>query len=300
MKEWLTDFTTFRLGGSCRELVTTADGAVAAEAIRKWNAAGIPWRVMGGGSNLLVADEGIPDAVLRIYTGVPDFQRSKGGVCVSAGTLLDELSRRAAEEGLAGLEFAAGIPGTVGGGVCGNAGAFGAALGDVLDRVEVLTHTGETKILTRGALDFGYRCSSLQQAGSVVTRVWFRLEAGAAAHLLAAREDILAVRREKHPDWRVLPTAGSFFKNLPPEVVGGYRQAAGRFLEEAGAKQMREGGAYVFEKHANIVIAGAGAKARDVARLTARMAGAVKERFGIDLEPEVRFWGAVDAGASVS
>ena len=182
MKEWLTDFTTFRLGGSCRELVTTADGAAAAEAIRKWNAAGIPWRVMGGGSNLLVADEGIPDAVLRIYTGVPDFQRSKGGVCVSAGTLLDELSRRAAEEGLAGLEFAAGIPGTVGGGVCGNAGAFGAALGDVLDRVEVLTHTGETKILTRGALDFGYRCSSLQQAGSVVTRVWFRLEAGAAEH----------------------------------------------------------------------------------------------------------------------
>jgi UDP-N-acetylmuramate dehydrogenase len=203
------------------------------------------------------------------------------------------LARFAAEEGLAGLCFAAGIPGTVGGGICGNAGAFGASLGDVLERVEVLTRAGEKKSILRTELEFGYRCSSLQQTGDIVMRAWFKAPAGDAGQLKAEREEILAMRREKHPDWRALPTAGSFFKNLPPETEGGHRRAAGKYLEQAGAKTMREGGAQVFEKHANIVIAGPGAKARDVALLAARMAAAVKEKFGIALEPEVRFWGDV-------
>ncbi len=293
MKEWLTDYTTFRLGGSCRELATVADAKAAAEVIRGWNAARIPWRVMGGGSNLLVADAGIPEAVLRISSELPDCRLEGDAVCASAGTALDALSRFAAEEGLEGLEFGSGIPGTVGGGVCGNAGAFGLQLGDVLERVEVLTREGEKKILPRAALEFAYRQSSLQQTGDVVVRAWFRVRAGDRAALKAKREETLAARREKHPDWRVQPTAGSFFKNLPAEAEGGRRQSAGIFLEKAGAKAMREGGAYVFEKHANIVIAGPGATARDVAKLAARMAGAVKERFGLVLEPEVRFWGQV-------
>lgn len=291
MKEWLTDFTTFHLGGPCRELVTAGEASVAAEIVRGWNAAGIPWRTMGGGSNLLVADDGIPEAVLRFFSAVPDFRREDDAVCVSAGTALDALSRFAAEEGVAGLGFASGIPGTVGGGICGNAGAFGAALGDVLERVEVLTRTGERKILARGGLEFDYRRCSLQNTDAVVVRAWFRTAPGDRARLLAERAEILAARRAKHPDWRALPTAGSFFKNLPPASPGGPRQAAGRLLEQAGAKRMREGGAYVFEKHANIVIAGPGATARDVARLANRMAAAVQETFGVDLEPEVRFWG---------
>ena len=293
MKEWLTDFTTFRLGGACREVITTDDRAKTAEAIRAWNAAGIPWRVMGGGSNLLVADAGIPEAVLRIHTGVPSCRREDGLICISAGTALDELSRFAAQEGLAGFGFAAGIPGTVGGGLSGNAGAFGAQLGDGLEKVEVLTRAGEAKVIPRGELEFGYRCSSLQQTGEIIVRAWFRTASGDSADLRAQRAEILAVRREKHPDWRALPTAGSFFKNLPPAVAGGHRRAAGKFLEEAGVKSMREGGAYVFPKHANIVIAGPGAKAKDVAILTARMAATVREKFGFELEPEVRCWGDV-------
>jgi UDP-N-acetylmuramate dehydrogenase len=293
MKEWLTDYTTFRLGGPCRELVTVPDAFAAAEAIRGWNAAGVLWRVMGGGSNLLVADAGIPEAVLRIFSGLPDCRREDGLVCVSAGTALDALARFAAEEGLAGLGFASGIPGTVGGGICGNAGAFGAALGDVLQRVEILTRAGEKKVWPRAALEFGYRCSSLQGRGDIVTRAWFRAVEDDPARLRMEREEILAVRREKHPDWRALPTAGSFFKNLPPEADGGHRRAAGRFLEQAGAKSMREGGAYVFPKHANIVIAGPGATAKDVVQLAARMAAAVKEKFGLELEPEVRYWGGI-------
>ncbi len=291
MKEWLTDFTTFRLGGACRELVTVAGAGKAAEAVRGWNAAGIPWRVMGGGSNLLVADAGIPEAVLRIHSGVPDCRREGALVSASAGTELDALARFAAEEGLAGLGFATGIPGTVGGGVCGNAGAYGRALGDVLERIEVLTRAGDKLVIPRGKLEFAYRASSLQQTGEIVLRAWFRVAPGDRAQLQAEREKNLQARREKHPDWRALPTAGSFFKNLPAETGDGRRRAAGIFLEQAGAKQMRVGGAYVFPKHANIVIAGPGAKARDVAQLAEKMAAGVKEKFGFDLEPEVRYWG---------
>ena len=293
MKEWLTDYTTFRLGGPCRELVAVAEAKAAAEVLRGWNAAGVSWRAMGGGSNLLVADGGIPEAVLRVHSAVPDCRIEGGFFIVSAATELDALARFAAEEGLAGLGFAAGIPGTVGGGICGNAGAFGASLGDVLERVEVLTRAGDLKSIPREGLVFGYRCSSLQQTGDIVTRAWFRTKGGDRAALKAEREEILAMRRDKHPDWRTLPTAGSFFKNLPPETEGGHRRAAGKYLEQAGAKQMREGGARVYEKHANIVIAGPGAKARDVAVLAGRMAAAVKAKFGFDLEPEVRFWGDV-------
>ena len=293
MKEWLTDFTTFRLGGACRDLVTVSDAAAAEEIVREWNASGIPWRVMGGGSNLLVADAGIPEAVLRVFSGLPECRREGDFLVATAGTALDAVARFAAEEGRTGLGFASGIPGTVGGGVCGNAGAFGAALGDALAQVEVVTREGGRREIAREALEFGYRSSSLQGTGEVVTRAWFRTTAGDRAALKADREEILAARRAKHPDWRAQPTAGSFFKNLPPEKAGKPRRAAGSILEEAGAKTMREGGAHVFEKHANIVIAGPGAKARDVARLAARMAAAVREKFGFDLEPEVRFWGEV-------
>ena len=293
MKEWLTDFTTFRLGGPCRELATVSDGKAAADAIRGWNAEGVPWRAMGGGSNLLVADDGIPDAVLRMVSEWPDCRMDGESICASAGTALDALARFAADEGRAGLGFASGTPGTVGGGICGNAGAFGLSLGDALDCVEVLTRAGEMKVLPRETLEFGYRSSSLQATGAVAVRAWFRTAAGDRAKLRTEREEILAARKAKHPDWRALPTAGSFFKNLPAETEGGRRRAAGIFLEQAGAKAMREGGAYVFGKHANIVIAGPGATARDVAKLAARMAAAVKGKFGLGLEPEVRFWGAV-------
>ena len=293
MDDRLSHFTTFRLGGPCRELATVADVAAAAEVIRAWNAAGLPWRIMGGGSNLLVADAGIPECVLRISADRPAIHLAGKTLCVSAATPLDALAEFAADQGLAGLGFAAGIPGTVGGGICGNAGAFGRQLGDVLARVEVLTRLGERQMLDRAALGFGYRFSALPSSGAVVLKAWFQLAPGDRAALRTEREEILALRRAKHPDWRTVPTAGSFFKNLPPAQPGEPRRAAGKFLDDVGAKALRVGGACVFAKHANIVVAGPGATARDVASLAERMAAAVRARFGFDLEPEVRFWGAV-------
>lgn len=294
METRLSHFTTFRLGGPCRELATVADAAAAADVLRTWNAAGLPWRVMGGGSNLLVADAGLPECVLRIAAEAADGRLAADGTLEAAAAApLDALAEFAAANGRGGIGFASGIPGTVGGGLCGNAGAFGRQLGDVLDRVEILTRAGELRQLPRSALDFAYRASSLPQLGAVVVRAWFRTTADDRAKLRAEREEILALRREKHPDWRTEPTAGSFFKNLPPARVGEPRRAAGKYLEQAGAKSMRAGGAYVFAKHANIVVAGPGATARDVATLAGRMAAAVREKHGFELEPEVRFWGAV-------
>ena len=294
MEHRLSNYTTFRLGGPCRELVAVADAAAAADVLRAWNAAGRKWRVMGGGSNLLVADAGIPESVLRFAADAPDCGWADDGTLVaSAASPLDAVAEFAAANGRAGLGFAAGIPGTVGGGICGNAGAFGRQLGDVLERVEILTRAGERRTLLRSDLAFAYRASSLPPMGVVVVRAWFRVAAGDRAELLAERAEILALRRERHPDWRAEPTAGSFFKNLSPARPGESRRAAGEVLDRVGAKDMRAGGAYVFAKHANIVVAGPGATARDVATLAERMAEAVRERYGFVLEPEVRFWGAV-------
>ena len=291
MKANLSTTTTFRLGGPCRELATVADAASARERMRQWNAEGMAWRTMGGGSNLLVADEGLDEAVLRIWSERADCSRADDVASVSAGTALDDLARFAAEEGYAGLGFASGIPGTVGGGICGNAGAFGSALGEVVERVEVLSREGHLRTIPRESLRFDYRHSSLREAGVVVVRAWFRLAKSDRSKLADERSEILAMRRDKHPDWRVLPTAGSFFKNLPAETAGGHRRAAGKYLEAAGAKAMREGGAYVYEKHANILIAGPGATARDVWALSQRLAKAVHNQTGIALEPEVQAWG---------
>jgi len=294
MSATLASHTTLRLGGPCRELVTAPDAATAVAAVQAWNAAGTPWRVMGGGSNLLVADAGIPEAVLRFVAESPQCAREEPDlIAVTGGTELDALAQFALHEGCAGVGFAAGIPGTVGGGLVGNAGAFGRQLGDVVEKIEVLTRDGLIQQRQATELTFQYRASSLQQTGEIVLRAWFRCAQGDRGALQAERAEILALRRAKHPDWRVLPTAGSFFKNLPPAKPGEHRQAAGRLLEQAGAKSMREGGAYVFPRHANIVIAKAGATARDVARLAARMAAAVQAMFGLTLEPEVRYWGDI-------
>jgi UDP-N-acetylmuramate dehydrogenase len=295
MRERLAGHTTFGLGGECADWARATTAAEVRERILAWNAAGQAWRAMGGGSNLLVADEGVAEAVLCVVAEAPECAAAGDCVEASAATALDDLARWAAEEGRGGLGFASGIPGTVGGGICGNAGAFGAALGDVLERVEVVTRAGSVETWERGALRFGYRFCSLRSTGAVAMRAWFRSARADRAALAAEREGILAMRREKHPDWRAHPTAGSFFKNLPPAQEGGRRIAAGQVLEEVGAKDMRVGGAYVYEKHANIVVAGPGATAQDVGELASRMAAAVRGRTGILLEPEVQFWG--DFGA---
>ena len=246
---------------------------------------------MGGGSNLLVADEGVEECVLCFRSDVPDISIDGNHLSVAASTSLDDVARIAAAEGREGIGFAAGIPGTVGGGICGNAGAFGKALGGIVDRVECLDRGGNIILLSGDELGFDYRSSAIQRAGFLIVRAWLRCFPGDKAKLLAEREEMLSIRKAKHPDWKQISTAGSFFKNLPPEKSGGMRIAAGLLLDAVGAKSMFVGRARVFEKHANILIAEKGAKARDVRELAIDLAKAVYVRFGYALEPEVQMWG---------
>lgn len=287
----LADYTTFRLGGPCRGLVTCATRAELSRAVRALAEKGEPFVLIGGGSNLLVSDEGIDAHVVRLYSERPLIAREGNELVVQASTRLDDLVVFSVLNGLEGLVACTGIPGTVGGAIVGNAGAFGEQIGDRVVSVSLMDRAGEEFECSRDDLDFGYRRSALQERDWIVVAARLRLAPGDRERLRARRQEILDLRAERHPDWRRIPTAGSFFKNVEPTSKAGRRQAAGWFLEQAGAKALRVGGARVFEKHANIIVAEPGCKASDVLALSKRMAALVREKFGISLEREVRLVG---------
>lgn len=292
----LRDFTTFRLGGPCRAVLTCRTPAQAALAAGELHRAGEPYVFIGSGSNLLVADAGLDAVAVRYASSIAQIERDGLALRVAASTDLDALAAYAVQQELAGLEFLSGIPGTVGGAIAGNAGAFGRSVAEGLHQVTLMDRAGRAREVAAAELGFAYRRSRLQESGDAVLAAIFHLKPGARAELAAERERILALRRERHPDWRVTPTAGSFFRNVEPSSAAGPRQAAGWYLEQAGAKTMRVGGARVFETHANIVVAEPGCTAADVAALARQMADAVRQLFRIVLQPEVRFLGPI-AGA---
>ncbi|MFH0953904.1 MAG: UDP-N-acetylmuramate dehydrogenase [Verrucomicrobiota bacterium] len=287
----LSAFTTFRIGGPCPCVVTCASSDQLALAVAELAKAQTDFSLIGGGSNLLVSDAGVDAVVVRYCSETPGIRREGDHLDVEGGTLLDDLALYSVRHGLDGLVHASGIPGTVGGGIAGNAGAFGKQIGDAVEFVQLLDRRGRRRIAEARELAFRYRSSRLHETGDIVVSARLRLHPGDRAQLQRQRDDILEQRRQKHPDWRTQPTAGSFFRNIEPTSAAGRRQAAGWFLEQAGAKEMRVGGARVFEKHANIIVAEPGCTAQDVLDLSRRMAAAVKEKFGLILVPEVRLLG---------
>lgn len=287
----LSQLTTFKLGGSCRRFVDCKSDAELCHAIRELAALGEEFQLIGGGSNLLVADAGLDCTVVRYSNSVPVVRIEDEYLWTSAATVLDDLARFSVENGIAGLVYCSGIPGTVGGAVVGNAGAFGEQIGDRIESVRLIQRDGSERLVPARELGFSYRKSNLQESGEIVTEVSLRVEKDDRQRLQNRRDEILALRAAKHPDWRVVRTAGSFFKNIEPTSKAERRQAAGWFLEQAGAKDLRVGGARTFEKHANIVIAESGCTTADVVHLTRKMASLVREKFGFNLQPEVRFIG---------
>jgi UDP-N-acetylmuramate dehydrogenase len=286
----LSNFTTFRLGGPCPLFVDCTSRAVFAAA---WPLLADQYPVLlGGGSNLLVSDDGLQQPVIRYVSIEPEILFKGDDVVVSAGTSLDDLARLSAERGRDGMVMCSGIPGTVGGAVAGNAGAFGEQIGDRVIMIETIDRCGKIRERHPEDLHFAYRRSSIAALDEIILSVRLRLSIGDREKLLARRQEILDLRASKHPDWRNIPTAGSFFKNIEPTSKAERRQAAGWFLEQAGALAMRVGGARTFERHANIIIAEPGCTARDVLRLSEMMAGAVDEKFGFKLEREVKLLGA--------
>jgi UDP-N-acetylmuramate dehydrogenase len=296
----LREYTSFRLGGPCRRLVECSSPDALCEAAAEQVAAGVPFRIIGQGTNLLVSDAGTDEIVLRFVDEQAAPEIRADSVTVSGGMPLDALVQQLMERGIGDLTFCSGIPGTVGGAVAGNAGAFGRQIGDALLEAEVLFPDGSRRTLSATELGFAYRHSALRAQGAVVLRAVLGVESVDRDALQARRDEIMTFRKTHHPDWRVTPCAGSFFRNIEPSSAAERRQAAGWFLDQAGARQMRVGGARVFEKHANIIIAEPGCKAQDVYALSEQMKAAVRSRFGLELVREAQLIGAFDYGSDRS
>ena len=284
----LSECTTFRLGGPCKSFVSCETPGQLIDVVKQSRG---DFFLMGGGSNLLVSDAGVDAPVIRYASERHRAERQGLEVVVPGSTMLDDLAAFAVEQGLDGLVCCTGIPGTVGGAIAGNAGAFGEQIGDRLVSVDLMDRRGNVRTAAPGELGFAYRRSSLQTTNDVVVAARLHLEPGDRDALARRRREIQEIRASKHPDWHVTPTAGSFFKNIEPTSKAERRQAAGWFLEQAGAKEMRVGGARVYEKHANIIVGGPGCKAADVLALSQIMANAVRGKFGFDLQREVRLIG---------
>ena len=287
----LRDYTTFRLGGPCPILIEAATAGQLPAVIQMLNKAGQPFLVIGQGANLIISDKGIDRVVIRFCSEKPDIKASGTRVTVSGDTLLDDLAVYTIETETGDLSYCSGIPGTVGGGITGNAGAFGRQMGDHLISMELLGPDGKVRTALHSELEFSYRHSKLKETGEIILSATFELPKTAKSVMQAERDRIMQFRKDHHPDWHQTPCAGSVFRNIEPTSAVERRKAAGFFLQESGAHLFRVGGARLYEKHANIIVADPGCTAQDVWELSEKMIRAVKDKFGIELVREVRFLG---------
>ena len=292
----LSAHTSFGIGGPAALFAVAKDTEILARLLSTARNHAVEVLIVGGGTNLLVSDDGFDGLAIRLDLTRLEIDTASGRVTAEAGVPTAALVERTVDAGLRGLAFAAGLPGTVGGALAGNAGCFGQCLSDPLFAAVLVSRTGEIVHMTdKGWFDFRYRHSKLLRSGHVLTEATFCLDHGSRERLTAEAQKNISLRREKHPA-PGLHTAGSYFKNLPPLTPGEHRRAAGMLLEQVGAKGLQVGGAAVFEKHANIIVNRGGATARDVLSLASEMQRRVKERFGVFLEPEVRFVGRKPEG----
>lgn len=283
----LAPFTTLKIGGPADWYypADTVDQLVAVyQATRD---SGIPIVLLGDGSNVLVSDRGVRGIV--IHNRACKIERRSQTLLAESGALLADLVERSRVEGLGGLEFAAGIYGSVGGAIFGNAGAYGRSMQNVLTAVEVMTPAGDRTRLGPDEMEFSYRHSGCAAHGWVVLSGEITLAEGDRDQIGAEIGRILAIRATKLPV--DLPSAGSYFKNIEDPKAEHGKIAAGKLLEAVGAKGLMVGGAAVYEGHANVIINRGDATAADVLALAQQMTGRVRERFDVLLEPEVRFLG---------
>jgi UDP-N-acetylmuramate dehydrogenase len=281
---------TFQLGGPARLLVTATTPDALARVRHALPHLPRPHAFIGAGSNILFADDGWPGTVVRYLN--PDFtppaRQPDGTWRVSAAVELDTLAAWACTRGIARWEAFSGIPGTVGGALVGNAGAWGVQMEHMIQSVHGWDPGGNPRTWSVKDCQFSYRDSRLKHDGSWVSELTLLPAPGNPGEQQAERARILALRAEKHPDWRQTPCIGSFFKNVEPSSAAERRRAAGWFLEQVGAKTETEGGAAVYPKHANILIKAAPrCTARDVLTLARRLQKRVQEQFRLTLEPEI-------------
>ncbi len=279
--EPMSAHTTFRVGGPADILFEPSSPDELVEVLTLAERFGTPCHVIGNGSNLLVRDGGIRGLVVEVSERMSDIRVDGTRIEAQAGARLSALSRAAMESSLTGLEFASGIPGTVGGAVAMNAGAYQGEIARVLTYARVYDH-GQVKTLSRAELDLGYRTSRVLREELVVLSAAFELKSGDRSAIQDLMNDLNRRRREKQP--LSYPSAGSTFKR--PE-----KNYAGALIEQAGLKGRSVGGAQVSELHAGFIINKGGATAGDILELIAQVQETVRAQSGVTLEPEVRILG---------
>ena len=281
-EEPLARHTSFRIGGPAALFVKPADEKQLAQVLRFAASREISPRILGAGTNVLAPDEGLRELVVctrDALLGLSDL--GEGKIEAYAGETLAKTAVFAKNRGLAGLEFAHGIPGTVGGGIYMNAGAYGGEMKQVATETSVLTMDGETQVFSGDAQGFSYRTSAFEKSEAIIVKTVLQLTPGDKAEIAAKMQELIEKRRASQP--LELPSAGSTFKR--PE--GAF---AGALIQAANLKGVSVGGAQVSEKHAGFVVNTGGATAKDVRALIALVQKRVFETSGVTLQPEVRIW----------
>ncbi len=277
----LAPLTTWRIGGPAELLAAPVDRDDLRLAIDWSMRASVPWRILGNGSNLLVRDEGVTGLVLRVRRALDEVRVDPPTIVAGAGALFPAVANLAAAEGLAGLEFGAGIPGTIGGAIVMNAGWHEHEVGPSVREVEWLDPSGGEQVSSRSECAFGYRQSAFRSAGRVVLGATFELAADDTRAIRQRLATFAASRKEQQPtDW---PSCGSVFLKPPGDF-------AGRLIDQAGLKGLRVGDAEVSPRHANFFVNRGRATAADVLALVERVEAEVFERFGVRLEREFELW----------
>ena len=281
-EEAMSQHTTFKIGGPADYFLMPDKGEDVGRVIKICKEKEIPYFILGNGSNLLVGDGGYRGAVIQIYRNMSSVTVEGNEITAQAGAMLAKIANTAAAAGLTGMEFASGIPGTIGGAVVMNAGAYGGEMKDILVHVKVLNEQGEEKELTVEELELGYRRSCILEKHYLITEATVRLTPGHEEEIRAKMKELNEKRIEKQP--LSYPSAGSTFKR--PE---GY--FAGKLIMDAGLRGYTVGGAQVSEKHCGFVINKGGATAADIRQLMQDVAEKVYEQYGVQLEPEVKMTG---------
>lgn len=277
----MKNYVHFRVGGAADILLIPETKEQVINSIEICRSNNVPFYVVGNGSNLLVRDGGIRGVVIKLGD-VKNILVEGDKVNAECGALLKEVSSAGLSNSLTGFEFACGIPGTVGGAVFMNAGAYHGEISDVIESADVIDNEGNVITLNKEELELGYRSSSVMKKGYVVLSAIFKLQSGEEEKIKERVDDLTFMRESKQP--LEYPSAGSTFKR--PE---GY--FAGKLIQDAGLKGFTLGGAAVSEKHSGFVINKSGATAKDIIDLIHHIQDEVKKQFGVELHPEVRIIG---------
>lgn len=282
LQESMASHTTFRIGGLADCFVQLENTEQLIKVQKYLSQVGVPFFILGNGSNLLVSDAGFRGVILQIGPKMNRVTVEGNVIVAQAGASMAQIARTAMEHELTGMEFASGIPGTIGGGVVMNAGAYGGELSQIVTQVNVVNSEGGIMELDNETMEFGYRTSTIRNNPFTVTEVILRLEKGDRQQIRERMEELAAKRREKQP--LEYPSAGSTFKR----PAGHY---AGQLIMEAGLRGLQCGGAKVSDKHCGFVINTGNATAEDVRKLIREVQARVKDQFNVDLETEVLFLG---------